>query len=98
MTQEMLEYCVPVPPRRSGEGAAHLKKLSTVQGTTIGFIVNSFDCSKTFFDELGKQLTGRFGVSECITRHKREKSYPAEPEVFDYLRDHCDAVVDGVQI
>ena len=98
MNGETLEYCVPVPPRRGGEGIAVMKRLPTLHGTTIGFLVNSFDCSKTFFDELGQQLTARYGVAKCITRHKREKSFPAEPEVFDYLRDHCDAVLDGVQI
>lgn len=98
MDPEMTEYCVPVPPRKGGEGVVTLKRLPTLRGTTVGFLVNSFDCSKTFFDELGRQLTARFGVSKCITRHKREKSFPAEPEVFDYLRDNCDAVIDGVQI
>lgn len=96
--EHLIEYLVPVVDRQGETSVEALKSTPTLRGATVGFLVNSFDCSRTFFEAVAAELEKNYGIARFVMKYKRDKSLPAENHLLEELKATCDMVVDGVQI
>ncbi len=77
------------------EGFAAPKRLSTLEGTTIGIISNGKENTRPFFDHMERLLRDRHGVAKVIRRIKTNYSAPAQHELLAEAMG-WDAVLAGV--
>ena len=72
------------------------KRLTTLEGTTLGLLENSKRNSATLLDLIADVLMKDYGVKEVVRRGKRSASYPAPDEVYDEMARRTAAVVTGI--
>jgi hypothetical protein len=71
------------------------KRLSTLEGATVGFISNGKEGTDRFFSSLTGVLYEQFSVAEVVLTTKSNYSAPADQTLIDEARD-WHAVVTGV--
>ena len=71
------------------------KRLSTLEGATVGYISNGKEGTDRFFSSLTRVLYEQFSVAEVVLRTKSNYSAPADQTLIDEARD-WHAVVTGV--
>jgi hypothetical protein len=71
------------------------RRLTTLEGTTIGFISNGKEGTKEFFAHLGRMLREEYGVARIEMRTKSNYSAPADKDIVDEIR-RWHAVVTGI--
>lgn len=70
-------------------------RLSSLAGTTVGFISNGKEGTKGFFAHLDRMLRERLGVADVVLRTKSNFSAPADAHIVDEIaRWH--AAVTGI--
>jgi hypothetical protein len=86
------------PEGRSEERPAELapRRLSTLDGATLGLLGNSKLNADAVLGAIGELLRDRYEVETVIARSKPNFSLPAPQEVFDELTAKCDVVLAGV--
>jgi hypothetical protein len=70
-------------------------RLTTLAGTTVGFISNGKEGTKGFFAHLDQMLRDECGVANVVTRVKSNYSAPADPHIAAEIAG-WDAVVTGL--
>ncbi len=70
-------------------------RLTSLTGTTIGFISNGKEGTHGFFHHLDQVLRQDYGVADVVRRTKSNYSAPADPHIIDELR-RWQAVVTGI--
>lgn len=71
------------------------RKLAGLEGSVVGFIDNAKPNFEYLAEEIGRVLTGRYGVARVLTRRKRGAAMPAPVEYVDELVAECDLVITG---
>ncbi len=71
------------------------KRLSTLEGATVGFISNGKEGTDRFFSSLTGVLYEQFSVAEVVLTTKSNYSAPADQTLIDEARN-WHAVVTGV--
>ena len=71
------------------------KRLSTLEGATVGFISNGNEGTDSFLYSLTGVLYEQFSVAEVVLTTKSNYSAPADQTLIDEARD-WHAVVTGV--
>jgi len=71
-------------------------RLSSLQGTTVGFIDNHKRNANVYLEELGQLLQAHYGVARVVTYRKISQSMPTPGEVLDQLASTCDALIHAV--
>ena len=74
---------------------APARRLSSLEGVTIGLISNGKEGTKGFFDAFERELGETQGVARVVRMTKANFSAPAEPEIWARARG-CDALIAGV--
>ncbi|WP_254525907.1 UGSC family (seleno)protein [Natrinema caseinilyticum] len=69
-------------------------RLSSLEGTTIGFLDNAKTNADVFLAEVSRILTEEYAVEETVHRSKDNTAIPAG-SIASYLATHCDAVVNA---
>jgi hypothetical protein len=77
-------------------GLALAPRPPELRGTTVGLLENGKQNARLFLEELGAELSDRYGVRAVTLRRKEVFSAPAPPELVDELGAECDVVVTGV--
>jgi hypothetical protein len=72
------------------------KRLSSLEGKTIGLLDIGFPNGSVFLDRMEELLKTRYGVADVVRRAKPSPARPAKDEVRRELIDGCDAIVEGV--
>ena len=70
-------------------------RLTSLAGTTVGFISNGKEGTKGFFAHLERILLDEAGVAQVILRHKSNFSAPAEAAIIEEA-EHWDVAVTGL--
>ena len=65
------------------EALSPAARLSTLAGTTVGFVSNGKQGVREFLDALERELIDRYGVAEVVRTVKTNYSAPADPEIID---------------
>ena len=68
---------------------------AVLEGLTVGVISNGKKGTRPFFEELARELEGRFGAARVELLTKADYSAPAEVEVLDEAR-RWNALVAGI--
>lgn len=71
-------------------------RLGSLEGKVVGTLWNNRGHGDSFLRQLGDQLRERYGVAEVVHRKKVYINTRAPMEVFQELKERCDAVVVGV--
>lgn len=71
------------------------KRLSTLEGKTIGVISNGKEGTKAFFDAFEQEMIRAHGVAQVVQRVKSNYSAPADPHLLDEAGE-WDALVAGI--
>lgn len=70
-------------------------RLTSLAGTTVGFISNNKEGTKGFFAQLERLLVEQHGVAKVIMRTKSNYSAPADPPIVAEI-PQWNAVVTGI--
>jgi hypothetical protein len=81
---------------RASAGLALAPRPADLRGATVGLLENGKQNARLFLQELGAELSDRYGVHAVTLRRKEVFSAPAPPELVDELGAECDVVVTGV--
>ncbi len=71
------------------------KRLSSLEGATLGVISNGKEGTKAFFHAFERELVDAYGVKEVVQRVKSNYSAPADPHLLEEAQE-WDALVAGI--
>ena len=74
----------------------NVPRLTSLEGTVIGFVDNAKINVERYFSEVADRLRHDFGVRDTISVTKESCSLPASDELLRQLAENCDAVVTGI--
>jgi len=84
------------PTHESGAAAFSLaKRLTSLEGATIGIVSNGKKGTKPFFDALERELIQRYGVARVARLTKANYSAPAGAEILNET-ERWQALISGV--
>jgi hypothetical protein len=72
------------------------RRLSSLQGATIGLVDNTKHNSDRFLAEVGELLRHEYGVTQLVHLRKANANTPAPPALLDQVASPCDAVIHAV--
>lgn len=86
------------PEGRSEERRAALapRRLTTLDGATVGLLGNSKLNADAVLGAIGELLAQRYGLETVIVRTKPSFSLPAPAALVDELAANCQVVIAGV--
>ncbi len=91
MSSTMMVLDPVAPPQHTPRAQTTLASLA---GKTVGFIDNAKPNFNLLVDDLGKLLTGRYGV-RAVIKHRKSGQVPVAEAVLKDFAERCDAVVTG---
>ena len=80
----------------SAETVGLARRLTTLEGMTVGLVDNHKKNADVFLQELARVLQDNYGVSQVVNYRKASQSMPTPPEALDDLALRCDATVHAV--
>jgi hypothetical protein len=86
------------PRGRSPDKSVSLtaRRVSHLEGKTIGLMSNTKPNSARLLDDIGELLVQRYGVRELVKRQKPNFYTPAPPDMVEDLANSCDAVLTAI--
>jgi hypothetical protein len=76
--------------------APHARRPASLQGATVGLLVNTKQNAAPFLDEVGRLLTERHGVRDVMARTKVNFAQPAPDELIKEMAAGCDVIITGI--
>jgi hypothetical protein len=86
-------------PQGPGEERRHAlapRRLSTLDGATVGLLTNTKLNAEPLLRALGELLQARYALNDLLVRVKPNFSLPAPAAILDELAARCDVVIAGV--
>jgi len=91
----MVDILMPYAEQSTGRAGLAAARLSTVRGSTIGIVNNSWRCMNVIADELTTVLRADYGVAHVVERRiSAAQTLPAD--MLAAMAADCDAVVVGI--
>ena len=90
----MVDILMPYAEQATGRAGLAAARLSTVRGSTIGIVNNSWRCMNVIADELAALLTEQ--GAERIVERRISAAQTLPDDMLAEMAADCDAVVVGI--
>ena len=82
--------------RTSPGTAPRARRPASLNGATVGLLVNTKQNAAPFLDELGRLLKERYGATNVMARTKVNFAQPAPDELIKEMAAACDVIITGI--
>ena len=76
--------------------APRAQRPASLNGATVGLLVNTKQNAAPFLDEVGRLLKQRHGVRDVMARTKVNFAQPAPDELIKEMAASCDVIITGI--